>query len=366
MALGVSGSNGGIDERGAAMVSDQPTHMWADAPEHPAEVSYFVNNACNLNCRHCYVGYVEQHGSLSIDEWKEAFNDLIEAGAHTFGNVGKEPLLSWPTTIGLLDYFKEQRNTRPHLRYGLVTNLTLLDDNRAAEIAAALPNYIDVSLDGDKATHDAIRGHGTYSTTMDNLTRLVEVGLGDRIFISFTLHRENVGTVSALVEALHNKGIRRLLISPYISLDPKDPLLLPEAMATRWIKDCLDGSVVDFRRCNGMRLYFKNDFSTSRHVMNSWVQSGIIRLDDLRIDSYGVMFCKYEVGDSTLYFNYQVRNDFPSRAIRISHDGHIGSCLDMFYEDYRSRAIGNIRKQPILSILSKSCNTECCAVAAVG
>lgn len=366
MALGLSGSNGGVDVRDAALVGRDTMELYAGASASPAEVSYFVNNVCNLRCRHCYVGYAERHGSLSLGEWTTVFGDLIKDGAHTFGNVGKEPLLSWPLTRGLLEYFKGQRIGRPYLRYGLVTNLTLLEDDIATELAASLPNYIDVSLDGDEAIHDSIRGPGTYSTTMGNLAKLVRLGLGDRIFISFTLNSENAGTVPTLVATLCNMGIHRLLISPYVSLDPKDPLLLPEVTATRWIKNCLDGGVVDFCRCQGMQLYFKNDFGTSQHVMESWVQAGIIRLDDLRIDRYGVVFCKYEIEGSTIYFNYQVRNDFPSRAIRISHDGHVSSCLDMCYRGYCPRTLGNVRQLPVLNILAENQDAECFAATTTG
>ncbi len=324
-------------------------------------ISFFVNNMCNLRCRHCYVGYDKRRGSLALTDWKALFGDLVDGGAHTFGNVGKEPLLSWPTTLGLLEYFREQRQARPYLRCGLVTNLTLLDDTRAKELAAAAPDYVDVSLDGNEAIHDSIRGESTFTTTMDNLAKLVELGLGDHVFISFTLNSENVGTLPALAEALCDLGIRRLLISPYVSLDPNDPLLLPEAAATRWIKSILAGQVIDFTRCGDMRLYFKNDFGTTQHVMDSWVRAGIIRLDELQIDRYGVVFCKYEVDGSVMYFNYQVRNDFPWRAIRISHDGYVSSCLDMFYEDYRSRTMGNVRDLSVLQILSQSEKMACCA-----
>ena len=353
MALGLSGSNGGIDVDARPMCHSALVEHDSGTTGTPAEVSYFVNNVCNLRCRHCYVGYNERFGALTLNDWKDVFSGLIEAGAHTFGNVGKEPLLAWPTTLGLLEYFREQRRTRPYLRCGLVTNLTLLDDTRAKELAAVAPDYVDVSLDGNETIHDLIRGEGTFATTMGNLAKLVELGVGDHVFISFTLNSENVGTLPALAEALCDLGIRRLLISPYVSLDSRDPLLLLESTATGWVKSVLAGQVIDFTRCKDMRLYFKNDFGTTQHVMESWVRAGIIQLDDLQIDRYGVVFCKYEVDGSMMYFNYQVRNDFPWRAIRISHDGYVSSCLDMFYEDYRSRTMGNVNDLPVLQILSQ-------------
>ncbi len=367
MALGLSGSNGGIDLDVRRMRPHEIDSPFMDgASGFPVEISYFVNNICNLKCRHCYVGYNEPRDALSVSEWTTVFDKLIEAGAHTFGNVGKEPLMAWPTTLGLLNYFREKRQGRPYLRYGLVTNLTLLEDTSAKEMAMAAPDYIDVSLDGDEAIHNSIRGEGNFAITMGNLAKLVELGLGDHVFISFTLNRENVAVLPTLAEAIYNLGIRRLLISPYVSLDPHDPLLLPETSASNLVRSLLAGQVIDFSRCRNMRLYFKNDYGTSKHVMDSWVRAGIIRLDELQIDRYGVVFCKYEVSGSVLYFNYQVRDDFPHRAIRISHDGHISSCLDMFYENYAQRTMGNVRETPVIDILQSNPNAVCYAETCVG
>lgn len=362
MAVGFSGSNGGISKDFTSVSTAMLCAGDQAANGPPVEISFFVNNTCNLQCRHCYVGYDERGGSLTLHDWKSVFGSLIEAGALTFGNVGREPLLAWDTTLGLLRYFQERRGDNPRLRYGLVTNLTLLDDRRTREMASTLPDYIDVSLDGDEAIHDSIRGKGNYAATIGNLARLVAAGLGERIFISFTLNSENVHTVPALAQTLSRLGISRLLISPYISLDPEDRLLLPTATATRWVETMIDGGVIDFAQCRDMDVYFKNDFATSRHVMESWAESGIIRLDELKIDSYGVVFCKYNVNGSRLFFNYQVRDDFPWRSIRISHDGYVSSCLDMFHEDYRSRTLGNVKETPVLQILDRR-NDDVCSIS---
>ena len=102
MALGISGSNGGISR-------DTNSVLEVDLLNRPLEVSYFVNNVCNLVCKHCYVRYEEQTGDLSIEKWKSIFDELIQKGALTFGNVGKEPLLSPAKTFELLEYFKKRR-----------------------------------------------------------------------------------------------------------------------------------------------------------------------------------------------------------------------------------------------------------------
>jgi MoaA/NifB/PqqE/SkfB family radical SAM enzyme len=359
MAIGISGSNGGITDNAKPIAADEVAERPRRHRGGPAEVSYFVNNVCNLRCRHCYVGYNERRGSLSVDEWTDVFDDLLRGGARTFGNVGKEPMLSWSTTCGLLEYFASRREECGELRFGLVTNLTLMKDGHVADLLRVHPDYIDVSLDGDERVHDSIRGSGTFAKTLSNLSVLVETGLAERVFISFTLNSENLHTVPSLVRTLNEIGITQLMISPYASLAVNDPLLLSCETATRWVCDVLRGQVIDFHACRQMKLFFKNDYSTSRELMEAWVQAGIIRLDQLLIDEYGVVFCKYDVRDAVAYFNYQMCNDFPWRAIRISHDGHVSTCLDMFYEDYRPRAVGNVRRLPVLDVISNG-RAACC------
>jgi len=358
MALGLSGSNGGITGDIHPYRVAQGGERSRQGGPGPVEVSYFVNNVCNLRCRHCYVGYARQDNPLTIDQWKGLFDALIGAGARTFGNVGKEPLLSWRETERLLMYFCTRRRQLPELRFGLVTNGTMLDDVLARELARIEPNYIDISLDGDERAHDSIRGHGAFARVVSNLAVAVKAGLSSRIFISCTLTSANADSVGGLAKVVYDLGIRNLLISPYVSLAENDPLRLPNDALRRWAQSLLDGKVVDYNHCSGMNVYFKSEFASTRPVMRALVEDHIIDLDRLLIDRYGVVFCKYEIGGNTVFFNYQERDDFPSRAIRISHDGYVSNCLSMFYADYPCRAIGNVRHRGILDILGDFSSTR--------
>ena len=148
MAIGISGSNGGI---GIATQDIQDKDIFFD---RPLEVSYFVNNVCNLACKHCYVGYENPKDSLTIDEWKKTFDTFLEHGGLTFGNVGKEALLAWKKSIELLNYFKSYYESNKKIRYGLVTNATLLDEKKIDMLAKAGPTYIDISIDGPEPIHN--------------------------------------------------------------------------------------------------------------------------------------------------------------------------------------------------------------------
>lgn len=349
MAIGLSGSNGGITKS-----FKEFNVMDYDSTILPMEVSYFVNNVCNLNCRHCYVGYLNQDTPMDLKTWITVFNSLLIKGAKTFGNVGKEPLLNWELTKNLLQYFHYRRKDDNKIRYGLVTNALLFDNQIINELSEIKPNYIDISIDGTEQSHEFIRGRGTYQKLISNLNLLSEANLSEIVYLSFTLNRINKDSLTSLVNSMDNLGFKNLLISPYVTLNQKDDLFLLESEMISLINLLLDGKLIDFRKFNYMNFYIKSDYTTSKNLMIQLRDQGIINEEALLIDDYGVIFNKYTLGNNNIYFNYIPFDNTYKQAIRISHDGYVSSCLDMFYENYTDRAIGNINEQDILQILSKS------------
>ena len=347
MALGISGSNGGV----AGNYRSSCLENCLFGVLYPMEVSYFVNTECNLNCRHCYVGYTDVSDSLMLNEWKCTFNELVKMGARTFGNVGKEPLLDWDKTKELLEYFKYRKSEIPDLRFGFVTNGTLLDEQKIISLDEIGPDYIDISLDGDEEVHDWIRGKGVYEQLMANLKTLSRYSLRDRVFISFTLNRVNASLIKEVVDSIYKLGIKKLLISPYVTLNKNDMLYISDEEIIQIAENILNGSVIDFSGYEGLNIYIKNDFTTTRDVMEKMVDKAIIKKDELLIDDYGVIFNKYMFGSNVVYFNYMPFDNSYINAIRISHDGYVSNCLDMFYENYPERAIGNIKNTSINEIL---------------
>ncbi|WP_310452756.1 radical SAM protein [Sulfuritalea sp.] len=350
MALGISGSNGGFGRQSFSVTAEQVVSpdFYSDKP---LEISYFVNNVCNLTCTHCYVGYEHKRGALSSTEWAGCFDELIALGARTFGNVGKEPLIDWKLTRTLLRRFDEMRATVPGLRFGLVTNATLMDVRKRSELAEIKPDYIDVSIDGDERVHDAIRGVGTFRKTLDNLSALPE-DVRQRVFISFTLNRQNAQSLERLIPQLYGLGIRHFLISPYVNLQQEGELYLRDSDLVAIVLRLLSGELVAFSGLEGARFYVKSDFTTTRGFMSSLVAAGAIDTERLLCDEYGAIFNRHDLSnDVTVYFNYYAQDPSFFNALRISHDGYFSRCVDMFYADYALRTIGNIRRSSAKQLL---------------
>ena len=352
MALGLSGSNGGITANQKRICSsDLQYEIFTQKYAYPMEVSYFVNNVCNIRCKHCYVAYEVNKNALSIEEWKRVFDELISIGALTFGNVGMEPTLTWNETRELLYYFMGKRQFIPKLRFGFVTNGTLLDGAKIEDLERIQPDYIDVSLDGTKDVNDYIRGSGSYERTMNSLKVMARYKTIEKVFISFTTNRLNISTIGGLVDALYNSGVKKILISPYVTRDKTDGFYLLDEGIIKWVEKLLAGNVIDFSKYQGLNIYIKNDYTTTFNLMEKLAHRGIIDKYNLFVDDYGVIFNKYTFNGNNVYFNYLPWDDFLVRAIRISHDGYVSNCFDMFFTEYPERAIGNVRTNSIRDIL---------------
>lgn len=355
MALGFSGSNGGISKDTSRFdIESHTKNMLPQENDVPLEVSYFVNNECNLRCKHCYVGYTNNSSSLATHEWIRVFDSLISMGALTFGNVGKEPVISWTKTYELLSYFYDKRAIEKRLRYGLVTNGTLLNLQEIYLLDALQPNYLDISVDGTESVHNFIRGDGSFNRTLHALQNIAIHGLREAVFISFTINTFNANAFPEMLRVLYDLGFSKFLISPHVALRDSDKLVLSMKDILSWIKKLLDGELVHFHKYEGLELYVKNDYAATSNLMNNLVNIEIINKGNLFVDSYGVIFSQYCYGTNLVYFNYLCQDDYLKRAIRISHDGFVGNCLDMFFEDYPSRALGNIRQTPIEALLIKN------------
>ncbi|MDP2947727.1 MAG: radical SAM protein [Nanoarchaeota archaeon] len=343
MACGLSGSNGGV--------RDGNNFFKIDLLKRPLEVSFFVNNICNLKCKHCYVGYNKKEDELTVEEWIKIFDKLIEMNALTFGNVGKEPLLSSEKTFKLLKYFAEKRKENLKIRFGFVTNGTLLNSSIAKQLEEILPDYIDISLDGTQEVHDYIRGEGKFKITTENLKNFPKK-LKKKVFISFTLMRSNKDSFKEMVKELDKMDFKKFIISPYIKTPDSDgELYLEKEEVVEFYKQIIEGKVINFSNLSEIEILLKVDYDSQKELMDLLCKKNIIDLKKLLIDEYGVLFNLYEINNSKIIINYIPFSDTFSRAIRISHDGYLSGCLEMFHEDYPIRARGNLREEKIQELL---------------
>lgn len=353
MALGLSGSGGGMTLPIRRVNNFQKLSKAFGTKFNLKYVDYFINNQCNIKCTHCYVGFPESNSDLNLYEWVDVFDFCLRSGVKVFGLVGKEPLLSWPKTKMILRFFEKQKASYNTIKFGIVTNGLLLDEVKIRDLNDMGIDYLDISLEGDEKVNDNIRGNGTFKIIYSNIECLSSFDLVNRTFINITLNNINKKSIPNLIEHIYPLGVTNFLISPYLTIDANDKLVLSPKEYGLIIENILEGKIVDFNNYPGLNLHIRNDYASLKY-QEELLSRRIIDLNKLYIDSNDAVFQIFDIGKSKVYMNLQTWCPDYWYGFRISHDGYISNCFDMFFEDYKERAIGNVKEQDINEILQNA------------
>lgn len=158
-----------------------------------------VNLNCNLNCVHCFRTNFQkdsvEESPLSVAEWGNVIDQLMELGNIAVGFTGGEPLAN-PELDDLI------RVAHPERMIIIVnTNGTLLTPKRARELYDLGVDVLQISLDsGVPEEHDEFR---RMKGAFEKALRGVEVALAAGLKVNIA------PTVSHL--NLHTEGFRRLV-----------------------------------------------------------------------------------------------------------------------------------------------------------
>jgi MoaA/NifB/PqqE/SkfB family radical SAM enzyme len=128
-------------------------------------------NRCNCLCRHCDHWRLDKYtDEMPIDDWKKTLLSIKDfTGSYAINFSGGEPLIK----KGFIELLKFCSSNSIYA--GMTTNGMLLE-RHAAELVAARPFNINISLDSHNAdTHDYIRGReGLHEKICRGIARLKE------------------------------------------------------------------------------------------------------------------------------------------------------------------------------------------------
>jgi molybdenum cofactor biosynthesis enzyme MoaA len=90
----------------------------------------------------------------------------------------------------------------------LLTNGTLLDNERARMLADLGVDGVQVSMEGPEDVHDAIRGAGSYSASAAGVEQLVDAGIA--VTLNVTISNLNAGQVKRIITFGSHAGVKRV------------------------------------------------------------------------------------------------------------------------------------------------------------
>ncbi len=163
---------------------------------------------CNLTCKHCYALSADHEyaGELTRPEVFTVMDDLKAFGVPVLILSGGEPLMR-------PDLFEiAERACAMGFYTGLSTNGTLIDKPMADRIAAAGFDYVGISLDGLRETHDKFRRlDGAFDKSLQAVRLLHARGV--KLGLRFTMTALNAHDLPALLDLMRQEQVDKFYFS---------------------------------------------------------------------------------------------------------------------------------------------------------
>ncbi|WP_298213166.1 heme d1 biosynthesis radical SAM protein NirJ [Acidovorax sp.] len=176
-------------------------------PKGPVVIWNLIRR-CNLTCKHCYALSADHdyEGELSTQEVFGVMDDLRAYGVPVLVLSGGEPLMR----PDLFDIAARARDLGFYT--GLSTNGTLIDEPMAERIAAMGFEYVGISLDGLRDTHDRFRRmQGAFDKSLAALRMLRARGV--KVGMRFTMTALNAHDLPALLQLMREEQVDKFYFS---------------------------------------------------------------------------------------------------------------------------------------------------------
>lgn len=187
---------------------DNPTPVAARRDPPGPVVIWNLIRRCNLTCKHCYAISADKDfpGELTLEQVTDVLVDLKQFGVPALILSGGEPLLR-------PDLFVISRLAKTMGFYvGLSTNGTLIDDHLINDIADVGYDYVGISIDGMRDTHDKFRRmDGAFDKSMRGVRLCRDAGL--KVGLRFTMTQDNSGELPDMLDMIDHEGIDRFYFS---------------------------------------------------------------------------------------------------------------------------------------------------------
>jgi len=174
-----------------------------EAKKNPIPVVVWnITSKCNLRCVHCYANV---NSVSEFDTASSLIDDLSALRIPVLLISGGEPLMH-KNIYDIIKYAKSKG-----IQVSLSTNGTLIDEEVAGKLKELGVDYVGVSLDGIKETHDLFRGvRGAFEKAVEGLLNAKDEGL--LTGVRFTVTKYNLRDVKSILDFVIENEIPRFCL----------------------------------------------------------------------------------------------------------------------------------------------------------
>lgn len=224
---------------------------------------------CNLTCKHCYSISADKDfpGELSTQEVFTVMDDLKSFGVPVLILSGGEPLLR--PDIFDISYRAKDKG----FYVGLSTNGTLINEENIARISAVGYDYVGISIDGIKGTHDKFRRKvGAFDASMRAVRLCRDHGI--KIGMRFTMTQDNADELPQLLDLMEQEQVDKFYLSHlnYAGRGNKNRKYDVVLETTRWAMDLLFDTCWDYAQRSEKKEFVTGNNDADGAYLLMWVK----------------------------------------------------------------------------------------------
>jgi len=304
----------------------QPTPLGPVRNPSGPVVIWNLIRRCNLTCKHCYSisADIDFKGELDTREVFAVMDDLKTFGVPVLILSGGEPLLR-------PDIFDISRRARAMGFYvGLSTNGTLIDASNIDAIAEVGYDYVGISIDGTRETHDQFRRKpGAFDASMAGIRMCRERDI--KVGLRFTMTEDNAAELPDMLRLMQDEDINKFYLSHlnYAGRGNRNRDSDVQHAITREAMDLLFATALEHAQCgDGLEFVTGNNDADGAYLIQ-WVRRHYPEME-------GHLTAKLEQWGGN------------SSGVNIANIDNLGDVHpDTFWWHY---SLGNVRQRPFSEI----------------
>lgn len=218
-------------------------------------------SACNLHCTGCWAAEYGNRLNLSLEEMDSIIRQGKELGIYLYIYTGGEPLVRKVDLLTLC----ERHSDCVFLSF---TNASLIDEQFAKDMLRVKNFVPSISVEGDKESHEARRGSGSYDKVIDAMKILKENRLPFGISCCYTSQNYDKICTEDFYDQMIEWGASFVWYFHYM---PVGNDAAPELMPTPEQRTYIYEQIRHFRKTKGI---FGMDFQNDAEYVGGCVAGG--------------------------------------------------------------------------------------------